>query len=51
MVRLLFQTVEGDKNKKAKKNRRVCRRFLGGQDVFFGYVQISLPPQALENQK
>ena len=28
MVRLLIQTVEGDENKGAKKNRRVSRRFL-----------------------
>jgi hypothetical protein len=48
MVRLLGQSNRG---KKAKKNRRVCRRFLEDQDVFFRYVQNSLPPQALENQK
>ena len=35
----------------SKKNRRGCRRFWEDQDALFRYVQNSLPPQALENQK
>jgi hypothetical protein len=34
----------------AKKNRWGCQR-LFEDSVLFRYVQISLPPQALENQK